>query len=106
VNGLQTSVAEIRTRHELTEDDLYDLQHHVEALEPESDQLLTRLDAVENQLSYLSDIQDQVYDLQTRVGAESDDSLATPMTDIKACADALNALVIGLLYVLSLFRFI
>lgn len=80
----------------MTEDDLYDLQHQVDALEPESDRLLTRLEVVEDRISCLSDLQEQVYDLHSKFDAESCDALTSPMTDVKACADALNALVIGL----------
>lgn len=66
-------------------------------MEPE---FLSRLEAVEDKLSSLSDIQDQVLDLQSRFDAESSDMSPSPMTDVKACADALNALVIGSCYVL------
>lgn len=94
VNALLSSVDDIKDRHALTEDDLYDLQHQVDAMEPESDRLLSRLEAAEDRLSSLSDLQDQVSDLQSRIDVESGDALASPMTEVKACADALNALVI------------
>jgi hypothetical protein len=84
----------------LTEDDLYDLQHQVDTLEPESERLLMRLEVAEDKLSSLSDLQDQVFELQSKIDADSDDTLTSPMTDVKACADALNALVIGLRYAL------
>jgi hypothetical protein len=79
----------------LTEDDLYDLQHQVDMLEPESDQLFARLEAAEDKLSTLSDLQDQVSELQSKADAESCDNFASPIADVKACADALSALVIG-----------
>ncbi|KAG2346092.1 hypothetical protein BDR05DRAFT_988265 [Suillus weaverae] len=94
VNVLHSSVTDIKNRHALTEDDLYDLQHQVDMLEPESDQLFARLDAAEDKLSTLSDLQDQVSELQSKADAESCDNFAPPMADVKACADALNALVI------------
>jgi len=80
----------------LTEDDLYDLQHQVDTMEPE---FVARLEAAEDKLSSLADLQDQFLDLQSRFDTESSDMLASPMTDFKACADALNALVIGLRHV-------
>lgn len=94
VNALHSSVTDIKNRHALTEDDLYDLQHQVDMLEPESDQLFARLEAAEDKLSTLSDLQDQVSELQSKVDAESCDNFASPTVDVKACADALNALVI------------
>ena len=65
-------------------------------LEPESDQLFARLEAAEDKLSTLSDLQDQISELQAKIDAEDEDTLVPPMVDVKACADALNALVIGL----------
>lgn len=94
VNALHSSVTDIKNRHALTEDDLYDLQHQVDMLEPESDQLFARLEAAEDKLSTLSDLQDQVSELQSKADAESCDTFVPPMADVKACADALNALVI------------
>lgn len=94
VNALHSSVTDIKNRHALTEDDLYDLQHQVDMLEPESDQLFARLEAAEDKLSTLSDLQDQVSELQSKADAESCDNFASPTVDVKACADALNALVI------------
>lgn len=94
VNVLHSSITDIKNRHALTEDDLYDLQHQVDMLEPESDQLFARLEAAEDKLSTLSDLQDQVSELQSKADAESCDTFAPPMADVKACADALNALVI------------
>jgi FtsZ-binding cell division protein ZapB len=94
VNALQSSVTDIKNRHALTEDDLYDLQHQVDMLEPESDQLFARLEAAEDKLSTLSDLQDQVSELQSKADAESCDNFASPIADVKACADALSALVI------------
>ncbi|KAG2044107.1 hypothetical protein BDR03DRAFT_1005271 [Suillus americanus] len=94
INALHSSVTDIKNRHALTEDDLYDLQHQVDMLEPESDQLFARLEAAEDKLSTLSDLQDQVSELQSKADAESCDNLASPIADVKACADALNALVI------------
>jgi predicted nucleic acid-binding Zn-ribbon protein len=94
VNALHSSVTDIKNRHALTEDDLYDLQHQVDMLEPESDQLFARLEATEDKLSTLSDLQDQVSELQSKADAERCDAFVPPMADVKACADALNALVI------------
>ncbi|KAG1865031.1 hypothetical protein DFJ58DRAFT_187286 [Suillus subalutaceus] len=94
VNALHSSVTDIKNRHALTEDDLYDLQHQVDMLEPESDQLFARLEAAEDKLSTLSDLQDQVSELQSKADAECCDNFASPIADVKACADALNALVI------------
>lgn len=65
-------------------------------MEPE---FVARLEAAEDKLSSLADLQDQFLDLQSRFDTESSDMLASPMTDFKACADALNALVIGLRHV-------
>ncbi|KAG1748131.1 hypothetical protein EDB19DRAFT_245304 [Suillus lakei] len=70
VNVLHSSVTDIKNRHALTEDDLYDLQHQVDMLEPESDQLFARLEVVEDKLSTVSDLQDQVFELQSKVDAE------------------------------------
>lgn len=94
VNALHSSVTDIKNRHALTEDDLYDLQHQVDMLEPESDQLFARLEAAEDKLSTLSDLQDQVSELQSKADAERCDTFVPPVADVKACADALNALVI------------
>lgn len=94
VNVLHLSVTDIKNRHAMSEDDLYDLQHQVDMLEPESDQLFARLEAAEDKLSTLSDLQDQVSELQSKADAESCDTFVPPMADVKACADALNALVI------------
>lgn len=94
VNVLHSSVTDIKNRHAMSEDDLYDLQHQVDMLEPESDQLFARLEAAEDKLSTLSDLQDQVSELQSKADAESCDTFVPPMADVKACADALNALVI------------
>lgn len=93
VNALHSSVTDIKNRHALTEDDLYDLQHQVDMLEPESDQLFARLEAAEDKLSTLSNLRNQVVELQTKADAESSDTVS-PMADVKACADALSALVI------------
>ncbi|KAG2155296.1 uncharacterized protein EDB93DRAFT_1326666 [Suillus bovinus] len=84
----------IKTIEARSKDDLYDLQHQVDMLEPESDQLFARLEAAEDKLSSLSDLQDQVSELQSKADAESCDTFVPPMADVKACADALNALVI------------
>ncbi|KAG2148883.1 hypothetical protein DEU56DRAFT_782664 [Suillus clintonianus] len=94
VNVLHSSVTDIKNRHALTEDDLYDLQHQVDMLEPESDQLFARMEAAEDKISTMSDLQDQVSELRTKVDAGSRDTFVPPMADVKACADALSALVI------------
>ncbi|KAG0696326.1 hypothetical protein DFH29DRAFT_951556 [Suillus ampliporus] len=94
VNALHSSVTDIKNRHAMTEDDLYDLQHQVDMLEPESDQLFARLEAAEDKLSTLTDLQDQVSELQSKIDADRRDTVVPPMTDVKACANALNALVI------------
>lgn len=89
----------------MTEEDVVDLQSHCEMLEPESDRLLCRITGAERNIASLSTLQGQMTALQNlvttlrgRFDAPEPKSVETPMDDVRACADALNNLVSGVLY--------
>ncbi|KAH7886759.1 hypothetical protein F5I97DRAFT_1046410 [Phlebopus sp. FC_14] len=93
VVSLQETVADVKSRQCLAEDDIMDLQTHVDMLEPESDQLLSRINLAERNIASLSSLQSQVNTLCNRLDAPEPRTLDAPLSDVKACADALKALV-------------
>ncbi|KIJ67364.1 hypothetical protein HYDPIDRAFT_37904 [Hydnomerulius pinastri MD-312] len=93
VTTLQETVTDLKSRHSLTEEDVMDLQTHVDMLEPESDRLLCRINLAERNIASLSGLQTQVNTLRNRLDAPEPEPLEAPLSDVRACAEALNTLV-------------
>lgn len=88
----------------MTEEDVVDLQSHVEMLEPDSERLLCRITGAERNIATLSTLQGQISALQhqvstlrAKVDALESKPVETPMGDVRTCAEALNGLVSGVL---------
>ena len=74
-------------------------------LEPDSERLLCRITGAERNIASLSTLQgqttalqNQVTTLRARLEAAEHRPVETPMDDVRACADALNNLVFGVLH--------
>lgn len=101
---MQETVSELKSRQSVTEEDVVDLQSHCEMLEPESESLLCRITGAERNIATLSTLQGQMTALQNlvatlrgRFDTPEPRSAETPLDDVRACADALNNLVSGVL---------
>ncbi|KAH7925735.1 hypothetical protein BV22DRAFT_412735 [Leucogyrophana mollusca] len=93
VGGLRRSVDTLTGEFRETEDDVIEMQGQIQTLEVESVRSIRRLDAAERRLSALADLQGQVNTLQTQVDAPEKQNGTESLGEIKACADALDALV-------------
>ncbi|KAI9455640.1 hypothetical protein HD554DRAFT_267569 [Boletus coccyginus] len=101
ITALQETVGDLKSRQSVTEEDVVDLQSHVEMLEPDSERLICRITGAERNIATLSTLQgkmtvlqNQVTTLRSRLDAsEEPRPVETPMDDVRACADALNNLV-------------
>lgn len=102
INVMQEAVSDLKSRQIATEEDVVDLQSHVEMLEPDSERLLCRITGAERNIATLSTLQgqmivlqNQVTTLRAKVDAPEPKPVETRLDDIKVCADALNNLVSG-----------
>lgn len=108
---MQEAVGDLKSRQSVTEEDVVDLQSHVEMLEPDSERLICRITGAERNIATLSTLQgkmtvlqNQVTTLRSRLDApEEPKPVETPLDDVRACADALNNLVSGMLHLLVWF---
>ena len=89
----------------MTEEDVVDLQSHCDLLEPESQRLVCRITGAERNIASLSTLQGQMTALQNqvttlrgRLDAPEPKPVESPIDDVRACADALNSLVSGVLH--------
>ena len=101
---MQETVGDLKSRQTVTEEDVIDLQSHVDMLEPDSERLLCRITGAERNIATLSTLQgqmtalqNQVTTLRARVDAPEPRPVETPMDDVRACAEALTNLVSGVL---------
>jgi len=92
---MQETITDLKTRQCFTEEDVMDLQTHVDMLEPESDRFLCRLNLAERNIASLSTVQNQVNALESKLDNPEPKPVEIPMNEMKACADALGALVAG-----------
>ncbi|KAI6015214.1 hypothetical protein F5J12DRAFT_816670 [Pisolithus orientalis] len=82
VSAMQGTISDLRSRQSFTEEDVMDIQTHVDMLEPESDRLFCRLNLAERNIASLSTLQTQ-----------NQSPPEFPTNDLKACAEALGSLV-------------
>ncbi|KAI6014528.1 hypothetical protein PISMIDRAFT_672274 [Pisolithus microcarpus 441] len=90
---MQETIADLRTRQTFTEEDVMDIQTHVDMLEPESDRLFCRLNLAERNIASLSTLQAQVNALKSRLDNPEPQLTELAVCDVKACAEALGSLV-------------
>ncbi|KAL4071874.1 hypothetical protein J3A83DRAFT_2927061 [Scleroderma citrinum] len=93
ISAMQETITDLKTRQCFTEEDVMDLQTHVDLLEPESDRFLSRLNLAERNIASLSTVQSQVNALKSKLDSPDPKPIEMPMNVIKVCADALNSLV-------------
>lgn len=93
VSAMQGTISDLRSRQSFTEEDVMDIQTHVDMLEPESDRLFCRLNLAERNIASLSTLQTQVNALKNRLDDPEPKPTEFPTNDLKACAEALGALV-------------
>ncbi|KAF9220614.1 hypothetical protein BS17DRAFT_309026 [Gyrodon lividus] len=93
VTALEGSVTSLKSRQSFTEDDVMDLQNHVDKLEPESERLLCRVNVAERNIASLSSLPSQVNTLRSRLDTPEPRPLEAHLSDVKVCAEALNNLV-------------
>lgn len=93
ISAMQETITDLKTRQCFTEEDVMDLQTHVDMLEPESDRFLCRLNLAERNIASLSTVQNQVNALKSKLDNPEPKPVEIPMNEMKACADALGALV-------------
>lgn len=93
ISAMQETIADLRTRQTFTEEDVMDIQTHVDMLEPESDRLFCRLNLAERNIASLSTLQAQVNALKSRLDNPEPQLTELAVCDVKACAEALGSLV-------------
>lgn len=93
ISAMQETMSDLRTRQSFTEEDVMDIQTHVDMLEPESDRLFCRLNLAERNIASLSTLQTQVNALKSRLDNPEPQLTELPACDVKACAEALGSLV-------------
>ncbi|KIK95747.1 hypothetical protein PAXRUDRAFT_826698 [Paxillus rubicundulus Ve08.2h10] len=93
VTALGESVTGLKSRQSFSEEDIIDLQSHVHRLEPDSERLLCRINMAERNIASLSSLQSQVNTLRSRLDAPEPRPAEAHLSDVKACAEALNNLV-------------
>lgn len=92
---MQETITDLKSRQCFTEEDVMNLQTHVNMLEPESDRFLCRLNQAERNIASLSTVQNQVNALKNKMDNPEPKPIEMPTDEIKICADALGALVAG-----------
>ncbi|KAI6024205.1 hypothetical protein EDC04DRAFT_284274 [Pisolithus marmoratus] len=95
ISAMQDTISDLRTRQTFTEEDVMDLQTHVDMIEPESDRVFCRLNLAERNIASLSTLQTQVNALKNRLDDPEPKSTELSTSDLKACAEALGSLVTG-----------
>ncbi|KAG6331956.1 hypothetical protein ID866_7134 [Astraeus odoratus] len=93
VSAMQETITDLKTRQCFTEEDVMDLQTHIDMLGPESDRFLCRLNLAERNIASLSTLQNQINSLKSRLDNPEPKPVEIPANDVKACADALGSLV-------------